>query len=208
MTPTIYIGSSKLIFTAERPSEACLVLKVDTSLHISRAKVIKNLETNKFVAVMTPDPELAFAHFAEQFVAVEAAGGVVRNERGELLMILLRGRWDLPKGHVEAGEDCREAALREVREETGVVAQTIGDEHLCRTWHAYDTYGRWELKCTTWWAMTALSEALVAQTEEGISEVRWCSADEVAKNMNTTYETIKMVVTALESRDNLKDYEQ
>ena len=200
MAPTIYIGSSKLIFTTEQSSEACLVLEADASLYISRAKVIKKLETNKFVAVITPDPELTFAHFAEQFVCVEAAGGVVSNERGELLMILLRNRWDLPKGHVEAGESSREAALREVAEETAVVAQVVGDKPLCRTWHAYDTYGRWELKCTTWWAMTASCEALQAQEEEGISEVRWCSEEEVRENMNTTYETIKTVVAALTTK--------
>jgi len=38
----------------------------------------------------------------------------------------LKGRWSLPGGHIEAGESARAAALREVREETGVAAEIGG----------------------------------------------------------------------------------
>jgi 8-oxo-dGTP diphosphatase len=38
----------------------------------------------------------------------------------------LKGLWSLPGGHIEAGEPARVAALREVREETGVVAELGG----------------------------------------------------------------------------------
>jgi len=53
----------------------------------------------------------------------QSAGGIV--VRGdEVLMIRDRyGRWTFPKGHIEAGETPREAAVREVREETGVQAR-------------------------------------------------------------------------------------
>jgi ADP-ribose pyrophosphatase YjhB (NUDIX family) len=36
-----------------------------------------------------------------------------------------KDEWVLPKGHIEKGEDEKAAALREVREETGVVARAI-----------------------------------------------------------------------------------
>ena len=49
---------------------------------------------------------------------------------GEVLLIergkgALEGRWSLPGGHIEPGEQAREAALREVREETGVEARIL-----------------------------------------------------------------------------------
>jgi ADP-ribose pyrophosphatase YjhB (NUDIX family) len=59
------------------------------------------------------------------------AGGVVfRTRRGkaEYLLVEARedpGQWVLPKGHVEEGEQYRDAAVREVREETGVWARIV-----------------------------------------------------------------------------------
>jgi len=38
----------------------------------------------------------------------------------------LKGRWSLPGGHIEPGETARAAAVREVREETGVEADLHG----------------------------------------------------------------------------------
>jgi 8-oxo-dGTP diphosphatase len=38
----------------------------------------------------------------------------------------LQGRWSLPGGHIEPGETASAAALREVAEETGVVAEMAG----------------------------------------------------------------------------------
>ena len=52
---------------------------------------------------------------------VESAGGVVLNPRGEVLVVNQnQNSWSLPKGHVEPGEDARQAAEREIYEESGV----------------------------------------------------------------------------------------
>jgi 8-oxo-dGTP pyrophosphatase MutT (NUDIX family) len=61
------------------------------------------------------------------------AGGVVYRERGdqvEYLLVRATGplrEWVLPKGHIEAGEGARDAAVREVHEEAGIAAQ-VTDE--------------------------------------------------------------------------------
>jgi len=58
------------------------------------------------------------------------AGGVVYQEGTPPLYLVVRPRrrrdeWVLPKGHIEPGESAEEAAVREVREETGVEAELV-----------------------------------------------------------------------------------
>jgi 8-oxo-dGTP pyrophosphatase MutT (NUDIX family) len=198
---TLHIGNSEVVITTTPPGDHYAVIETDDTLSVSWAKVIKKVETDKFVTILSPDPEQTFEALAEQFIRVRAAGGVVTNSRGELLMIHLRGRWDLPKGHIEEGEASSEAALREVKEETGVDAEIVGSMPLRSTLHAYDTYGRWELKSTDWWQMRALSEHLVAQAEEGIKGVEWCGGKELVERINRSYPTIKEVVATLEGKN-------
>ncbi len=51
----------------------------------------------------------------------ETAGGVVLNEKGEVLVVNQRhNSWSLPKGHIDPGEDALAAARREIHEESGV----------------------------------------------------------------------------------------
>lgn len=50
------------------------------------------------------------------------------SKRRRLFLLLDYGRhWDYPKGHLERDEDDRTAALRELREETGLSAELIAD---------------------------------------------------------------------------------
>ena len=191
---TIFFGDSELLITREMPSERYEIIDAEVFNSFSQAKIVKKVETSKYVAVVTPSPELAFEALRAEFKWVEAAGGVVTNVAGDLLMIHLRGRWDLPKGHVESGESSREAALREVEEETGIRAEAVGDEPLVCTYHTYNTYGAWELKRTTWWAMHSEGGKPKAQSEEGITSVEWCERATLRERLKTTYPTIKRLV--------------
>lgn len=194
---SIYFGDTEVVITSVPPGSHHLEIVADTSINNLGAKIRKNLGIVKCVALLSSEPMTTFEQLKQEFVVVEAAGGVVQNERGELLMIELRGRWDLPKGHIEAGEEACVAALREVEEETGVVAELVDREPLMETWHAYDTYGRWELKRTRWWQMRALGGELKAQDEEGIARVEWCDACGVEERLKMSYATIKHVVETL-----------
>ena len=194
---SIYFGDTEVVITSVPPGSHHLEIVADTSTNNLGAKIRKNLGNVKCVVLLSSEPMTTFEQLKQEFVVVEAAGGVVQNERGELLMIELRGRWDLPKGHIEAGEEACIAALREVEEETGVVAELVDSEPLMETWHAYDTYGRWELKRTRWWRMRALGGELKAQGEEGIARVEWCDACGVKERLKMSYATIKHVVETL-----------
>lgn len=62
---------------------------------------------------------------------VLGAGGVVLNKAGEVLLIRDRqGYWVFPKGHLDPGETLQQAAVREVAEETGIVAQVVAELSL------------------------------------------------------------------------------
>ena len=68
---------------------------------------------------------------AESMPMEKSCGAVVINrEGGETRYLLIAnpsGIWGFPKGHMEAGETERETALREIREETGLDVQFLGE---------------------------------------------------------------------------------
>ncbi len=71
-----------------------------------------------------------------------SAGGLVVDLRVARPRVALIGRhdrkgtllWSLPKGHVEPGETDEQAAAREVREETGIVAEVVGELGTIEFW--------------------------------------------------------------------------
>jgi 8-oxo-dGTP pyrophosphatase MutT (NUDIX family) len=72
-----------------------------------------------------------------------SAGGLVyrRRDDGGLEFVLIRPKgadtWALPKGHIEKGESAEEAAVREVREETGLEVghiEPLGDVSYVFSW--------------------------------------------------------------------------
>ena len=133
-----------------------------------------------------------------KYLEVNAGGGLVTNAKGEFLLIRRSGLWDLPKGHLEPGEDIGITALREVEEETGLKELTLGD-FICVTDHTYFRNERWHLKHTWWYRMTCKGNGCdtVPQTEEGITEVRWIEKAELAEFLQQTYPTIVEVFRSI-----------
>ena len=129
-----------------------------------------------------------------------AAGGIVKNEEGAILMIFRRGKWDLPKGKLDKGETMKECAIREVREETGLKDVVLG-ERLLRTWHIYTGYGNHVLKQTTWYNMDCpKNQKLVPQTEEDIEKIAWYKKEEWPTVLENTFRSIEDVLAAENGR--------
>jgi 8-oxo-dGTP pyrophosphatase MutT (NUDIX family) len=123
----------------------------------------------------------------ERRIVVKAGGGLVKNEKGEILFMFRRGKWDLPKGKQDPGESLENCALREVEEETGVGSLTV-QKFLLVTEHPYEEKGQFLLKETHWWLMTTNSQQpLVPQTEEDITELRWIGTSEMNMILLNTY---------------------
>ncbi len=197
MTDYIYFADKVLSFSDSNRIEADLTLRASDHEPLTRAKIQKFFEKYDSVALFSEDIAHVFERFTEQFVPVVAAGGLVRTPDHRALMIYRNGRWDLPKGHHEAGESIEQCALREVEEETGIRPDAIV-RPLCQTLHAYQLFGRWELKCTHWFEMSASQAAATTpQQEEGIASVAWCTPIEVADHLRYTFPTIRSVFAAL-----------
>ena len=147
---------------------------------------------------------------------VRAAGGIVTDDAGNMLLIRRNDRWDLPKGKVEPGETLLQAALREVEEETGINSLTpdpspkgeggrylskslpspIGEGlgvRLFKTYHIFNLYGGWHLKQTSWFPMHAdgVCPHGSPQGEEGITEVVWVKPDEWHRRLQSSYGTLR-----------------
>lgn len=124
---------------------------------------------------------------------VEAAGGLVKNNKQETLFIFRNGKWDLPKGKTEKGENIEETAIREVEEETGVTGLEI-IEFLMKTYHIFKRNGEYRLKLTHWYAMkTAYEGELLPQEDEGIMQVEWKNDADAVIALQNSYENIKLL---------------
>jgi 8-oxo-dGTP diphosphatase len=104
---------------------------------------------------------------------IRAAGGVV--VRGGRVLLVHRDRyddWSLPKGKLEPGETWEQAALREVREETGLRCELAS--YLGATRY---TPGGVD-KEVRWWLMTARGEP---RPDMEVDEVLWASVEEARR---------------------------
>lgn len=132
--------------------------------------------------------------FTKHFTFIRAAGGIVQNEKKELLFIFRKGKWDLPKGKMNTKESAELCAKREITEETGVDNLTMKNK-VGETFHSYSEYGKRFLKQTNWFYIICKGKQnLKAQTEEDITEVKWIATKDIKQPMENTYATIKDIL--------------
>jgi ADP-ribose pyrophosphatase YjhB (NUDIX family) len=130
--------------------------------------------------------------FFSFFKILEAAGGVVKNEKNEILVIFRNGKWDLPKGKIDKRkETIKQAAIREVQEETGLKVLTVTGK-LMTTYHLYFRKEKMILKPTCWFEMYAdSSNKLIPEAKENISLAAWVSTEEIPGILKNTYHSLE-----------------
>lgn len=152
-------------------------------------------EFAKRLYIVYPDMIKLRSDFFGHFQFMDAAGGLIWDDRGRVLFIYRRGKWDLPKGKIEAGERPHEAALREVAEETGITQMHITQE-LCLTYHIFrDEQNKPVLKCTHWYEMDYDgNEKPVPQLDEDITRVEWFERSQMGIIKNKSFGSIREVM--------------
>ncbi len=190
----VFINDSSILFTSEsKYSEDFPAFNPEDSA--SCIDLVEDLaEGRREVVHFSKNPSESLKTFSSQFKILEAAGGWVKNQKGQKLWIHRLGTWDLPKGKIEAEESKELAAVREVEEECGLPAPTLG-KALPNSYHMYFLKGRWIFKITYWFHMTTdYTGPLTPQTEEDISEVVWVKPEDEAEKIENTYPSIQEVL--------------
>ncbi len=182
----VYSGSTTLWITNEIPAQFTgQVISMDTADFAVRDQWERIHDQGLEVVWLTKDVPVSWSLFQSIFRQIHAAGGRVVNEDNEVLFIYRREKWDLAKGKVDKGETLEEAARREVMEECGLNVLKLVS-FLITTYHVYEVKGKWALKTTFWYRMSATkNQTLTPQLEEEITDMKWMSKDDHSWRENT-----------------------
>ena len=200
----IYINETPVLLTTTEdaqkygpPTDTLLVLRYagKKKFLINIVNQLENSDRFDMVVVFHKDVKELWETFCDIYKIIEAAGGVVFNQKKEILMIYRRGYWDLPKGKIDKGESPEVASVREVAEETGISQISLGD-HLIDTWHTYTEKGKRILKRTYWFKMDTTQTQLIPQTEEDIEQAIWQHPLAFLEKPRKVYRSILEVVNA------------
>jgi 8-oxo-dGTP pyrophosphatase MutT (NUDIX family) len=145
-------------------------------------KIIADFQSDKRIPAINvygPDIKHIWKIFRIYFTEIGAAGGLVKHNSGRYLFIEKKGKLDLPKGHIEPGEEPEACALREVNEECGITGHSIV-KSISPSYHTYSWEGISYLKKTSWFLMIYDGEMIMEpQISEGITKVEWLFPDEL-----------------------------
>jgi 8-oxo-dGTP pyrophosphatase MutT (NUDIX family) len=125
-----------------------------------------------------------------------SAGGLVFDEQGRVLLIRardLRGQpvWTLPKGALAPGESSADAALREVREETGYRCELERELAPVTYWFRRD--GRQVKKTVRWFLMRPLEK--VGDHDHEVDEVLWTDKEDALTRLR--YDSDRRLVSVV-----------
>mgnify|MGYP001160932379 FL=1 len=160
--------------------------------------LLKKMTKKKFVKIYSititlRDYKRVIKNIKKMFNIIKAGGGVVNNNKNQILFIYRLKRWDLPKGKLDKGETIRECAEREVEEETKVKVRS--GRKITSTWHTYTRNKKFILKKTTWYKMKSLdSSKMKPQKKENIERVEWMRKSVIKEILLNSYKTLNYVM--------------
>jgi 8-oxo-dGTP pyrophosphatase MutT (NUDIX family) len=196
----IYINEKVILITQSVPRNVERYQKIDAQKFDLKTfyNEFNGKPGSKFFFLLCTDTREYLKKVIKSITLIDAAGGMVKNTKGEYLFIYRNDKWDLPKGKIEKGEGKREGAIREVEEECGITVGGIG-KRICKTYHTYTYKGEVVLKRTYWYEMSYKGdEKLRPQKEEGITDVRWFRKGHIDTIVNNTFTSIMDVLVKMD----------
>ncbi|TDW52221.1 NUDIX domain-containing protein [Flavobacterium sp. 270] len=199
----VFVNDKPLFLTNEISKETNFQLFLLESIDIEQliVKIFQNKIQKAYL--YHPDEKEIMKTLKAKIPVSKAGGGLVYNKKGEVLFIFRNGKWDLPKGGIEKGEEIEDTAMREVEEETGVGQLRITNK-LEKTYHVFKRNGKYKLKITHWFEMQSDFEGIThGQAEEGIEKVEWLNPEQIKEALKNSYENIKLLF----EEENVKNQE-
>ncbi|KPH15233.1 NUDIX hydrolase [Chryseobacterium sp. ERMR1:04] len=191
----VFVNEKKLLLS-KQPEDLEKKLSYESFSTLEIALDILENTSVKELNIFGENIEEIWTEFQNLFRIIEAAGGLVNKENGDMLFIKRLGKWDLPKGKMEKGESREESAVREIEEETGLTDLELL-KFINTTYHIYiERNGDKILKCTHWFEMNFFGEdTSKPQIEEGITEVAWKNTSQIENEVfPSTFKNIELIV--------------
>ncbi len=187
----IYLSNIESDIVKHKPD---FIFKKPKKEQIKEALKVSKKATKPLKILLLGNPDKILKRVILEFKYKIAAGGIVENEAGKILLMKRLGKWDLPKGKLDQGETIEECALREIEEETGA-AELMVKSSFAETYHTYYRNDRWIIKHTHWYVVKCQDDSrLSPQEEEDIDQVAWVDHRSIDLLKINTYPAIRKLL--------------
>jgi len=143
-------------------------------------------------------PECGFVAYAS---SKPTAGALCEDGEGRVLLARrahepFLGRWDIPGGFLEEGEDPLDGMRRELREETGLEVEPL--DYLGAWMDRYGGDSTGEATLNMYWTARVLGGE--PRAADDVSELAWFAADELPPADELAFENVPLVLSAWRAR--------
>ena len=117
----------------------------------------------------------------------KSCGCIIIENNKVLLIQQLQGHWGFPKGHVEEGETEKQTAIREVKEETNLDVEIVGENRYSESY----VIGKTIKKEVVYFVAKKIGSEIKPQEEE-INEIKWATYEEALDQI--TYDNSRNIL--------------